>query len=123
MGYDGITTRAAGQGIAYVKSSETDEMEEMFFVYIPAVDGTIILLEHHTCTYPAIYKWTQEATPMSDEGWVTFRNLDDKIVSRRYRTKEEKGLYYIQGLEFYPVQPSKIATALKPLPIQLRMML
>ena len=108
MGYDGITTRAAGQGIAYVRSSETEEMDEMFFVYIPSIDGTIISLEHHTRTHPRIHKWTQEAVPTSDTGCVTFRDIDDNVVSR-YQTRQERGLHYIQDLEFYPVQLSTIA--------------
>ena len=108
LGYDGTVKRAAGQGIAYVQALDQDRLEEMFFVYIPTVDGTIISLEHHTRTHPDIHKWTQEAIPSSDTGWVTFRDVDDEVVSR-YRTKQEKGLYYIQDLDFYPVPPSTIA--------------
>lgn len=109
MGYDGTVTRAAGQGIAYVKSPDHDRLEEMSFVYIPSVDGTIISLEHHTRTHHNIHKWTQEAIPTTDMGWVTFRDKNDEVVSR-YQTKQEKGQYYIQDLEFYPTQPEKIST-------------
>ena len=109
MGYDGTVTRAAGQGTVYVRSPEKEELEEMFFVYIPSVDGTIISLEHHTRTHPSIHKWTQEAIPTSDAGWVTFRDVNDAVVSR-YKTKQEKGLYYIQDLEFYPVTSATIAS-------------
>ena len=43
MGYDGMVTRAAGQGTAYdVRCKDKEEMEEMFFVYILSIDGTII---------------------------------------------------------------------------------
>ena len=108
MGYDGTVTRAAGQGTAYVHASDQDSLEEMFFVYIPSVDGTIISLEHHTRTHPDIHKWTQEAIPSSDTGCVTFRDVNDEVVSR-YKTKQDKGLYYIQDLDFYPVPPSTIA--------------
>ena len=55
MGYDGTVTRAAGQSIAFVKGSEHDQLNDMFFVYIPSVDGTIISLEHHTRTHPDIH--------------------------------------------------------------------
>ena len=113
MGYDGTVTRAAGQGIACVRSPDHDKLEEMFFVHIPSVDGTIISLEHHTRTHPTIHKWTQEATPTSDTGcWVTFRDENDAVVSR-YQTKQEQGLYYIQDLDFYPTQPAMIATCQK----------
>ena len=109
MGYDGTVARAAGQGIAYVKGPDQKQLEEMFFVYIPSVDGTIISLEHHTRTHPDIYKWTQEATPETDTGWVTFRDIQDNVVSR-YKTKQYRGLYYIQELEFYPVTSAQITT-------------
>ena len=110
MGYDGTFTRAVGQGTAYVRCKDNDEMEEMFFVYIPSIDGTIIsFLVHHTRTHPAIYKWTQEAIPTTDTGWVTFLDVNNAVVSR-YKTQQEKGLYYVQDLEFYPVQAATIAT-------------
>lgn len=68
-------------------------MEELFFVYIPFIDGMIILLEHHTRTHLQIHhKWTQEAVLTSDTEWVTFRDINDKVVSR-YQTRQEKGLY------------------------------
>ena len=113
MGFDGTVTRAAGQGIAYVRSPDHDKLEERFFVYIPSVDGTIISLEHHTRTHPTIHTWTQEATLTSDTtGWVTFRDENDAVVSR-YQTKQEKGLYSIQDLDFYRTQPATIATCQK----------
>jgi hypothetical protein len=59
-----------------------------------------------------IHKWTQEATPTSDTGWVTFRDENDEVVSR-YQTKQEKGLYYIQDMEFYPITSGTIAMCQK----------
>ena len=110
MGYNGIITRAAGQGIAYAKCPGKEDLDEMFFVYVPSIDGTIISLEHHTRTHPEIHKWTQEAVPTTDTGWVTFRAGNDAVVSR-YKTKQEKGLYYIQDLDFHLVEWATIATA------------
>jgi GAG-pre-integrase domain len=109
MGYDGTVTRAAGQGMAYVKGPDQKQLEEMFSVYIPSVDGTIISLEHHTRTHPDIHKWTQEATPEPDTGWVTFQDIKDQVISR-YKMKQERGYYYIHELEFYPVYSVQIAT-------------
>ena len=93
MGYDGTITRAARQGITYVKCPGKEDLDEMFFVYVPSIDGTIISLEHHTRTHPKIRKWAQEAVPTTDTGWVTFRDDKDAVVSR-YKTKKENGLYY-----------------------------
>ena len=110
IGYDGTVTRAAGQGIVlYVKSPDQSKLEEMFFVDSSSVDGAIISLEHHTRTHPTIHKWTQEATQVSDTGYVTFRDVKDEVISR-YKTKQEKGLYYVQDLDFYTVQHDTIAT-------------
>ena len=102
MGYDGRKTRAAGQGMARIQNLLTGVIEEMFFVYIPAIQGTIVSLEHHAHTHPNIHRWTQEATPATQSGWVTFWNANNQVVSR-YATIQNKGLYYIQDLNFLPV--------------------
>ena len=80
----------------------------MFFVYVPSIDGTIISLEHHTRTHPEIHTWAQEAVPTTDTCWVTFRDENDVVISR-YQTKQEKGLYYIQDLDFHHVESVNIA--------------
>ena len=100
-GDDGIATAAAGQVMAHVRHPTTGEVEHMFFVYIPSVQGTIVSLEHHAHTHPKIHRWTQEATPIMNSGWVTFYDINDEVVSR-YPTEMEKGLYYIQNLIFLP---------------------
>ena len=103
-GYDGQSTRAAGQGYAHIRNPRNGTIDKMLFVYVPSVTGTIISLEHHAQTNTSIHRWSQEATPATNTGWVTFYAKDDHIVSR-YPTVKEKGLYYIQDLAFLPVLP------------------
>ncbi|KAI2502314.1 hypothetical protein MHU86_12118 [Fragilaria crotonensis] len=101
MGYDGAVTKAAGQGIALVHQATTGKTEPMLFVYVPTITGTIISLEHHARTHPAIHRWVQEATPSQNSGWVTFYDANgDKVSS--YPTIMDKGLYYIQDMIFIP---------------------
>ena len=103
-GYDGAVTKAAGQGIAqHIYNAQTQTTEPMFFVYVPSIDGNIILLEHHARTHPRIHRWAQDATPATNSGQVTFYDVDDNVVSSSYPTILEKGLYYIQTLDFIPV--------------------
>ena len=102
MGYDGAVTKAAGQGIAKIYNAQTQTTEPMFFVYVPSIDGNIISLEHHARTHPRIHRWAQDATPATNSGQVTFYDVDDNVVST-YPTILEKGLYYIQTLDFIPV--------------------
>ena len=98
-GYDGNITKAAGQGIAHIQNIHTGVIDKMLFVYIPAIEGTIISLEHHARTHPAIHRWTQEAIPATNSGQVTFYAEDNSVVSM-YKTIQDKGLYYIQNLDF-----------------------
>lgn len=91
MGYDGRRTQAAGQGMARIQHPITGANEEMFFVYIPAIQRTIVSLEHHAKTHPNIHRWTQEATPVTQSGWVTFLDANNQVVSR-YETVQNKGL-------------------------------
>ena len=102
MGYDSVVTKAAGQGIAHVYQAFTGTTEPIFFVYVPTIDGTIISLEHHARTHPRIHRWTQAATPTTHTGTATFYDSNDHIVSQ-YPTVMDKGLYYIQALDFVPV--------------------
>ena len=55
MGYDGRKTRATGQGLARLQNPVTGTVEEMLFVYIPSIQGTIMSLEHHAKTNPNIH--------------------------------------------------------------------
>ena len=75
----------------------------MFFVYVPSIKGTIVSLEHHAKTHPDIHRWTQDATPATNSGWVTFYNTQDQIVSRYPTALQEQGLYYIQDLQIHPI--------------------
>ena len=105
-GYDGQVTKAAGQGYAHIYNPETQQTDEMLFVYTPAVKGTIISLEHHARTHPRIHRWTQEATPSDDKGRITFLAKDGAIVST-YNTIRAGGLYYIQDLNFIPASETE----------------
>ena len=113
VGYDGVSTPAAGQGTAHIRNSTTGHIEKMFFVYVPSIRGTIVSLEHHARAHPNIHRWTQEATPQSNTGWVTFLDAHDQVVSR-YQTLQEQGLYYIQGLHFECVLPAPPSTSSCP---------
>ena len=101
MGYDGAVTEAAGQGIAQIYDVKTNTTEPMFFVYVPSIEGNIISLEHHARMHPRIHRWAQEAIPATNSGKVTFYDVADQLVST-YPTILEKGLYYIQTLDFIP---------------------
>ena len=114
MGYDGRRTRAAGQGMAQIKHPTTGAIDDMFFVYIPSIQGTIVSLEHHAKTHPNIHRWTQEATPATQSGWVTFLDAHDTVVSR-YETIQHKGLYYLQDLNFVPAPISASMASLNQL--------
>jgi hypothetical protein len=103
MGYDGRKTRATGQGIARIQNPITGTVDEMLFVYIPSIQGTIVSLEHHAKTNPNIHRWTQEATPTLSAGCVTFYDANDKILST-YEMGQHKGLYSLQNLHFIPAQ-------------------
>jgi hypothetical protein len=103
MGHDGRKTRTTGQGIAWIQNPITGTVDEMLFVYIPSIQGTIVSLEHHTKTNPNIHPWTQEATPTLSAGCVRFYDANDQILST-YKTVQHKGLYYLQNLHFIPVQ-------------------
>ena len=73
VGYDGASKQAAGHGTACIRNPLTGCTEDMFFVDVPSIAGTIVSLEHHHArTHPPIHRWTQEATPTSNSGWVTF---------------------------------------------------
>ena len=86
-------------------------MDEMLFVYTPMISGTIISLEHHAKTHPGIHKWTQEATPPSDDrGMITFFAADRTVVSE-YPTMRSHGLYYIQDLHFVPAKEEEQSTS------------
>ena len=63
VGYDGVSTQAAGQGTAHIRNPTTGQIEHMYFVYVPSIRGTIVSLQHHATTHPQIHRWTQEATP------------------------------------------------------------
>ena len=104
-GYDGVATPAHGQGYAHVLNPLDGSTERIFFVYTPTVAGTIISLEHHARMHPRIHRWTQEAVPSSDQGWITFYSTENEVVSR-YQTERSNGLYYIQNLTFLPVLPA-----------------
>ena len=101
VGYDGVSTQAAGQGTAHILHPATNNIEHMFFVYVPSIRGTIVSLEHHARTHQKIHRWTQEATPATNTGKVIFFDDCDRIVSQ-YPTIQEQGLYYIQNLQFLP---------------------
>ncbi len=55
-------------------------------VYAPTITGTIFSLEYHAQTHPRIHRWTQEAIPSTQGGWITF--YDDPTV-------RSKGVFYI----------------------------
>jgi hypothetical protein len=80
-------------------------------VYTPTVTGTIISLENHARMHPRIHRWTQEAVPSSDQGWITFYDATDEVVSR-YPTERINGLYYIQDLTFLPVCSDSTPTSI-----------
>ena len=101
-GYDGTQKCADGQGFARILNRVTGKIDEMLFVYGKDIDGTIISLEHHARTNPGIHRWSQEATPSDESGWITFYDAEDQVVAR-YATTRRQGLYYIQELEFIPV--------------------
>jgi hypothetical protein len=67
-GYDGMVTKAAGEGYAHVRNQPTDTIDKILFVYTPTITGTIFSLEHHAQTHPGIHRWSQEATPSSNGG-------------------------------------------------------
>ena len=113
-GYDGKTTKAAGQGYAMIYNPVTKQTDDMLFVYTPMVNGTIISLEHHAKTHPRIHKWTQEATPSDDRGRITFLAADGTVVSE-YPTTRSQGLYYIQDLHFVPAPPYESPPGQEPL--------
>ena len=101
-GYDGKVAKAAGQGYAQIYNPDTQQTDEILFVYTPAVTGTIISLDHHARTHRRIHRWTQEATPSDDRGKITLLAADGTVVSF-YHTVRAGGLYYIQDLNFIPV--------------------
>ena len=105
-GYDGQVTKAAGQGYAHIYNPATKQINEMLFVYTPTVSGTIISLEHHAKTHPRIHRWTQEATPSDDSGWIMFLAEDGTVVSLYHTIRAGGGLYYIQDLNFIPAPPT-----------------
>ena len=108
VGYDGASTHAAGQGMAHIRNPTTGLIDQMFFVYVPSITGTIVSLEHHAKTNPAIHRWTQEATPATNTGWVTFFDDREQVISR-YPTMQEQGLvYYIQALQFVPAPMAQL---------------
>jgi hypothetical protein len=72
VGYNGAATQAAGQGTARIIHPTTGSVEDTFFVYVPSIKGTNVYLEHQAKTHPTIYPWTQETTPASKSGQVTF---------------------------------------------------
>ena len=100
-GYDGQVTRAAGEGYAHVRNHATHTIDKILFVYSPTITGTIFSLEHHAQTHPLIHKWTQEAIPSTNGGWITFFDCNQQIVSR-YPTVRSKGVYFIQDMQFVP---------------------
>lgn len=108
-GYDGTVTKAAGKGYAHVRNQATNTIDRILFVYTPTITGTIFSLEHHAQTHPRIHRWTQEATPSSNGGWITFYDVANGVVSK-YPTIHAKGVYYIQDMQFEP--PSDVAAAL-----------
>jgi hypothetical protein len=101
-GYDGTQKNADGQGMARIFNRATGKIDEMLFVYGQEIDGTIISLEHHARTNPQIHRWSQEATPSQESGWITFYNKHNDVLAK-YPTTRRQGLYYIQELEFIPV--------------------
>lgn len=105
-GYDGTVTKAAGEGYAHVHNDATQTVDRILFVYAPTITGTIFSLEHHAQTHPRIHKWTQEAVPSSQGGWITFYDKEQRIVSR-YPTVRSKGVYFIQNMKFVPSTPSE----------------
>ena len=106
---NGVWWHSQSHALQDVKCPDKEALEEMFFVYIPSVDSTIISLEHHMRMHSTIHKGTQEAIPTKDTGWVTLRYANDAVVSW-YRTTQDKGLYDIQDLELLPVRPATIAS-------------
>ena len=103
-GYDGNVTRAAGQGTAHIHNPTSGDIDKMLFVYIPSIEGTIISLEHHARMLPEIHRWTQEAIPATNSGKVKFYAVDNSVVSTN-DTIQDKGLYYIQNLDFIRTTP------------------
>ena len=79
-------------------------IDKILFVYSPTITGTIFSLEHHAQTHPNIHKWTQEAIPSTNGGWITFYDQQQQIVSR-YPTVRSKGVYFIQDMKFVPSTP------------------
>ncbi|KAI2501046.1 hypothetical protein MHU86_13400 [Fragilaria crotonensis] len=113
-GYDGNVTKAAGEGYALVHNHATATTDRILFVYAPSITGTIFSLEHHAQTHPRIHRWTQEAIPSTQGGWITFYDDRDSIVSR-YPTVRSKGVYYIQDMKFVPsLEPDLITDAQQP---------
>ena len=80
-------------------------VDKILFVYSPTITGTIFSLEHHAHTHPHIHKWTQEAIPSTNGGWITFYDHQHEIVSR-YPTVRSKGVYFIQDMKFVPSAPT-----------------
>ena len=100
-GYDGKVTKAAGEGYAHVQNEATHLIDRILFVYSPGITGTIFSLEHHAQTHPKVHRWTQEAIPSTQGGWITFYDADQNVVSR-YPTVRSKGVYFIQNMKFIP---------------------
>ena len=105
-GYDGKVTKAAGEGYAHVQNDATHTIDRILFVYSPTITGTIFSLEHHAQTHPQIHRWTQEAIPINQGGWITFYNANQTVVSR-YPTVRSKGVYFIQNMKFIPSSPQQ----------------
>ncbi len=101
MGYNGIVTKATGQGVVHVYQAATGKTEPMLFVYVPYITGTIISLEHHAHP-PGNPSMGPGGHPSHCSGWVAFYNVDGEKVSS-YPTILDKGLYYIQDMTFIPM--------------------
>jgi hypothetical protein len=116
-GYDGQVTRAAGEGFAHVRNDANQTVDKILFVYSPTIAGTIFSLEHHAQTHPHIHKWTQEAIPSTNGGWITFFDQHQHIVSR-YPTVRSKGVYFIQDMQFLPSTQPVTRPGVPPAPVE-----
>jgi Reverse transcriptase (RNA-dependent DNA polymerase) len=107
-GYDGITTKATGHGIMKILNN-FGKVECHTIIHSQHADGTIISVEHHAKTNPAIHKWEQTSIPTEYRGWITFYSHDNTVISQ-YDTIRHNGLYYITNLNIIP------PPAMEPLP-------
>ena len=82
---------------------------------VPSVQSSrwnITLGRTHT---PHTHRWTQEATPSTNGGWIKFNdNNQEDIVSRYCPTVRSKGIYiyYIQDTKFIPAAGESILTTI-----------